>query len=642
MLTAMARTIKLDPDFAHLYDTMCQLNLVMLDPYNGSFVEGPLPNVCPVSKVKIKYSEWAWSMRVILEYYGRDVDPTFLSIFYDFVYSVWCGHAAAPVPQSRIQKYQSKFRSSNVTYEDAWEISDEFYDTFAHIPELDWAPVTALNNETAFKHILSREWYTNQKRVIPSRTDQQVTLEAMKAQMWKDARSAYFKLRIEGHDVYDFDVVFHNEEQPFHNNAIYMDLAGRIEEHCGFLPVGNLKEGVFLDPKPVHLLSDMIDQEGMFQSVWQKRYEKNPKILDQGVKVAGKGLINVKNTPSKSRRQDFLKMFPTATKLPPNLLKHVIDTYDQCGVCDPSLIKKLTDYKQTQLYMEYITTCTKDASSGRMSETKFSLNDGVYPIVPHTLVTFPDPRMCFEPSDIRLDDTTGLSSVPETDKTDSSISWHIDRLQKAKLLLFYEKMFTKYKGKAEPDYGLFLEACSDYANHVDPLSKKTPENWVLWRSSNQTSHDLIIYDNNLFSYKPTAVNEVITMGGQRYQATAKGFVCYMYSPLGEPLLRTAYLCPYSDYNYLDLQCIETLRGAFHREYQTGCLFLPQISLDAGFGGEPQMKWAEREIGKVDISYWHKALGHVSEETLKGYIPKIKGMPPFFWPFKIYCKECNLS
>lgn len=53
------------------------------------------------------------------------------------------------------------------------------------------------------------------------------TVREIRNSIWKSARETYFKLKNDGRETYDLDVVFDNEEPPFPNH-VFMSLASHF------------------------------------------------------------------------------------------------------------------------------------------------------------------------------------------------------------------------------------------------------------------------------------------------------------------------------------------------------------------------------------------------------------------------------
>ncbi|KAG5354936.1 hypothetical protein CJU89_6747 [Yarrowia sp. B02] len=577
----------------------------------ASFVHQLVEGWKPPVPAQIKYSDWACAMWLFAHHFGDIMEETgLLCFFYDIVYSVVCGYAAGPFSQSRYNRFRPLVFTEAVTQKDARDIASELL----------------MTKEAVFNYNYSHPLFN----VYPSHlTPELMTLDLMKKEMWADTKAAYWRLKRGAHEVHDFDAVFEHSEPPFLNDSIFLDLANTIERNCGWLPVGKTNDGVFRFPNPLQSLVNFFVTYGNVPAEWQTRYQqaKDKKKLEAKAKPIGRGMVTLKDGLQKNRREEFLKMFPDAKDLPSRVLRFLIDEFDHCQINSASLLKQMDDYPVRQRYMETVAATLENGDTWTGD-----------------IRSLPERKFWLDKRNIDKNNTSGLLSTMEGGQVgDLPFGSFVDHLQQSKLLFFYEKMFTRWNGKCETDYGLFLQACIDYCNVHDPekdLETLGPD-WVAWKVSD-TAHDLIINDEKLFIFKPSTVNLEIRAAGGCYRVTKRGYVCYLYNPLGEPMLRQAYYCETAQHNLLDADGLDCAKGAFNRHYETSMMYLPRLQLVTELGGEFQLKWGDRELHHVDISYWHKALGHVSEETVEKYRGSIKGIPPFFWPFEIQCEECGLT
>ena len=136
---------------------------------------------------------------------------------------------------------------------------------------------------------------------------------------------------------------------------------------------------------------------------------------------------------------------------------------------------------------------------------------------------------------------------------------------------------------------------------------------------------------------PLDKKEVRIMG-RVYQVTEKGTICYAYNRKGQGIYSAAYYCKQTEVNLLNENAFLRLLGSVKRDYDTSLLELPRLKAEETLEGLEKVSWRGYELKRVDLTYWHKQLGHVSRRTLKRYQKVINGIPPYFWSEKVDC-EC---
>lgn len=81
-----------------------------------------------MSDDNVTHSDWAWSMRMVVETCLREIMQLgLMRTIYDLVFSLHCGCMGAPVTRGRLDKYSTKYGSYQTTFKDAYEITCDYF-----------------------------------------------------------------------------------------------------------------------------------------------------------------------------------------------------------------------------------------------------------------------------------------------------------------------------------------------------------------------------------------------------------------------------------------------------------------------------------------------------------------------------------
>ncbi|QNP96597.1 YALIA101S01e16820g1_1 [Yarrowia lipolytica] len=585
-----------------------------------------------MSDDNVTHSDWAWSMRMVVETCLREIMQLgLMRTIYDLVFSLHCGCMGAPVTRGRLDKYSTKYGSYQTTFKDAYEITCDYFRLY----RLDEKKLKAFcaqhDQDTALEIVLAA--IVGEK---PPMVDEEAreTVREIRNSIWKSARETYFKLKNDGRETYDLDVVFDNEEPPFPNH-VFMSLASHFFADHGWLPVGD-NVGIFKDqnmtlkarrtasPDLLDRLGVMFNHHGIVLPAWLSSWTGLPesarRALPETMWMSDSGRFSMAvYKPAFEREKLLIDMFPAARNLPASVLLRVSLFMHQTNTLNSNVLLHMEDYFRTRTEGRYQDMPEKDPRGGNI---RVDLD-----------TCFREMVACNFGFDkvIKNGQMPGFESFQKTGKiTGLPFQSLIDQFHDASMFCFLRELLTTYNPE-HVNKGPFLQACVDYANKHDPeIWHDGDDDWTLWLVTNMI-HPLIVCEKPLFASFGQLDKTEICVEGKTFKVTAKGSVCYAYNRCGKGMYAVGYLCEAGAVNLMSHDTFLRLRGAsVRRDHDHSLLEMPLLKTEISMGGEEKVFWKGQEIGRVDLRYWHERLGHISGATMKNYQKVIKGLPPYFW------------
>ncbi|QNP95110.1 YALIA101S08e04698g1_1 [Yarrowia lipolytica] len=588
----------------------------------------------------MSYSEWAGYMMVaVAKCGGLVLKMNLMRHTFDLIYSLYCGFAGDTLGRDeRLKKYKSKYGSSKTTYKDANDIATDFSNSWGELNDiyLGWkcemdtrdivAMIEAINlPECGFDGPPELE----RPELDPATL---ATENYIISYLWKAALTTYARLKYYGLDLWDYDVVFQNQSPPF-PACVFFDLLNRYEQYCGWMPVGNV--GLF---DTACVTEDLVKESSMGlhchisgcgiprarSCTWSREFLEGRMDHHRGVAEPRlkEGKLYVSDVADFDPVNEFTEMNEIkslGTKYNPEIAEYIANSFYDYRVMDPHLFTSNAD--------RYI------------GMTLFNADDEDEDLIRDLEET----RLYGAQDFLKLikSDFNGIKTciVKRKFEKPAEIPFlgDIKRLQQIKEFGFFKEILTS--GPENVRGGLFVQACIDYANNFDPLvPDPNKDAWVEWTVIDMSGNEgMLINDKKLFIPGTLVENSVHDAHiEQLYKVRAEGSVCYGYNCYGQALVAPALYCEGCPYNALSATSYNLIREAVKKDPVTSIVRLPLLTLSEH---TMAMVWRGRELPNLDISYWHKALGHVSLRALKRYMRIIKGMPPYFWPYTIYCDEC---
>lgn len=593
---------------------------------------------------KCTHASWAWCMRVVVEKCLRDIMHLNLTkTIYNLVYSLFLGYVGAPVSRERLQKFGGGYDKENTTFKDAYDITVAYFNMF-DLDETQLTEFCSKHGDNSALQYLAND-YVNSLPVLPGvpKNDRESldTVLAIESYLWRHARSAYFQLKKDGQDLYDFDVVFEQEHSPFRQH-VYVNLAVIFFTACGWLPVGD-DEGLFayknmlfenrlgrkpgIQEKLYNLFRSQGNPKSDWEAWWKRLTPRQREVAHDRMTLIGPGLLDVAASVSHTSLGRFQLMFPS--------VKRKMNFQTQQYVADQFQLAQV-------LHSDFITTIDKyarDIEKRRQSNGDTHWEDPkgfveVYDIGPPGY--YDDLEKSFYMDEMEFDVP---SPINEGRITGLPFQRHLKALQKSKEFFFFKSMFTDSRDKVNTYYGMFLQACIEYSNLHDPeIWYNEDDDWVDWYITDE-EHPLIVKDKRLFVSQLAPENKTLIVEGDRYQVSERGYVCYAYDSQGKPIRAMAYYCKDVLDHLLSKTAFAPLLGVCHKN-SNYMVQLPRLKCVENTGGEPVLYWRGYELFHLDLTYWHVQLGHVDKQTLKKYRKVVKGLPPYFWQPRVRCKECQ--
>ncbi|AOW03235.1 hypothetical protein B0I72DRAFT_142818 [Yarrowia lipolytica] len=600
------------------------------------------------------HADWAWCMRVVVEKCLRDIMRMgLITSIYDLVYSLFVGYVGAPVTKERLLRFAGGYHNPSTKFKDAYDITVAYFSMFDH-DEKNVQEFLAEHDETTALEYLQMGYLEKTPMFQEQATDDIEVLEtyfAIRTYLWRNARSAYFQLKRDGVEVYDFDVVFEQQTPPFLPN-VFINLALIFFTACGWLPVGD-NVGLFRyqnmwlenrtkgDPGLQDKLYALFRAQGNPRSDWETWWKKlNPlqrDVAHDRMTLIGPGLLDVASTPSPRPVDQFLVMFPRATTEVSPTVQHFVANQLQMGqVLHSEFLLSIRRYNKMRWDREQSSRLKKDTG------TKWDGPKGyekIYNTVPSGYFDNLVDKNFYLDDYIFEDKVYGIPS-PATEGRLMGLPFqeHLETLQRTKEFFFFKSMFTDSRDKINTYYGMFLQACIEYSNIHDPeIWYNEDDDWVDWYVTDE-EHPLVVKDRRLFVQPMPSEERTLVIEGDEYHVSERGTVCYAYDPEGKPIYATAYYCQKVLDNLLGKCAFAPLVGVCHKN-SNYMVQLPRLEVTEYMGGETVLLWRGYELVDLDLTYWHKHLGHADKQKLKRYRKVIKGMPPYFWQSRAACEEC---
>lgn len=585
----------------------------------------------------ITYSDWAGHVMVAVTKFGKLVmKMDLMKPVFELIYSFYGGYPGSITSKSILDKYRLKAKSKKVTYKDLVDISQDFSYTWGDLNQCFDYYRTALPLESVVLqidsyHVTPRD--PNQPppiRLRHSGTHESTTVY-MVYKLWHSARLTYYRLKYYGIPTFDYDVVFQNKNPPF-KDYVFVDLLGRFESHCGWLPLSQgkfSKENLAKNPGRKHLtgLLEHYDREleglGVFPSCWQidtrfsQEYAEKgvtDKVIDPFVVAPGKIAVGGQDPITDPVKE--LKKLGTLALLQPAVLEFLAQGLHRHRVLEKSLFLEIAMFEHVgdMSRVHCDEALKKEVVKGIYDKDRFL-----------KLIT----NNFYLLSHVKNKKVTGIKDLPFPED--------IALMQDAREFFFFKWLLGSKTGELMG--GLFVQSCIDYADKFDPICKPVKnEHWVSWKVHTEAV-EVVINDERLFAYEPQKEDTAVTIAGATYKVTLSGTVCYAYNISGEPLFTQAKYCEKAPTNFMTMEIYKTIQSAIYRD-ENSRVSLPVLSLTEPFGRDVKLHWRGYELHRVDLRYWHDKLGHVNIKGLKKFIHIVQGMPPYFWPESIKCMLCT--
>lgn len=447
-------------------------------------------------------------------------------------------------------------------------------------------------------------WGKSRELSIPYDTaEMEAALVHVKGYLWKQCRLTYYKLKYHGIETMDYDVVFQNKECPFSDVAMYA-LLGSYSAESGWLPLGH----VFSDKYP---LIDNLQNLGS----------------------------HVRRTGVTTRWQDLMclagQLFPLELRsghviyeLPALDEKDVKKYQDKTGLGLKSCQILSQEINHHEIFYESLFQMLEEFGKEKtMSIWDFSqLDEEELGEVQTPLYTFEELKKLFM-SVAKLKNAGKVLTM-----TDEWLQGEIEKMQKTREFFIFKRfLHTK---RAIGVRGLFVEACVQYADRLDPVIEHSEANWTKFRVIQTHQKVVMVNDKKLFVSEIAETDGNMVFMDYTYHVTGQGKICYGYNLAGEPLVVDAYYCEHLDTSLLSLAVYKDIQNVIYRD-KDWLIQLPKLTVV----GE-KVVWRGYELTNVDLTYWHEQLGHLSLKGLKKYVDLVQGMPPYFWPKRIECTQCS--
>lgn len=589
----------------------------------------------------ISYSDWAgYAMVLVTKCGGVIMKGKLMGELYDVIYSLFCGYAGGALVTSETRaRFSPKYRSSSTTYKDVYDISVDFSTSFGSFNDVFTHWKDNLGAEDCVDQICLRDVNANTRSLqgYPSLKSHETglhehqTVDFICSYLWNAARTNYFKLKYLGLEKWDYDVVFQYENPPFPEHVFY-DLLGRFENYCRWLPVGEV--GLFSDDLvranglqfSLDTLDSLVTSSGVSKASWQcylllakSHTDINlPSPFTEPRFAALKGQVDVGDDKAFDPTEEVLRMGRLSYH-PREAAEYVGQELHRYRVLNQKFLRSMGGLSDETIVKEELFNA-KDLSPEMYDEIK------------RDIYTFEDFGQLFqmEFNTIPLC-ITGKFVKPSK----SPLARDAQGMQETKEYMFFKELLES--GTGDVSGGLFIQSCIDFANKFDPPVVKKKGDWADWKVVANMDHPkAFINDTRLFMSIADMKTEdqKCTLKGQSYDVTASGSVCYGYDPQGEPLVVSAMFCEGMGDNILSYDCFKNVRGALYRDPSSGIVQLPVLTIQ-----EEKVAWRGYEITSFDVDYWHERFNHMDVAGLKRYAQVIRGMPPYFWPFKLGCTEC---
>lgn len=594
------------------------------------------------------HASWAWCMRVVVEKCLRDIMRLGLAkVIYQLVYSVYLGSVAAPVPRERLQKFGGGYDKENTTFKDAYDITVAYFNMFDH-DEKGLKEFCSKHDDNSVLEYLYGDYLKtlSLKPGLPRKDgESKGTLHGIARYLWTHARSAYFQLKKDGQEIYDFDVLFERDTSPFHHH-VFVNLAVIFLSSCGWLPVGDnvglfshnnmlLENRTRRSPGIQQKLYNLFRMQGNPPSDWERWWKRltpsQKKVAHDRMILIGPGLLDVAASVSNTSLERFQLMFPG--------IKNKMRLQTQQYVADEFQLAQV-------LHSDFITTIDKYAEDKKRHRQKTGDVQWLAPLGYEEVYDIGPPGYYDElvENNFHMDqyfESTNFdipSPITEGRITDLPFQKHLQALQNTKEFFFFKSMFTDSREKDNTYYGMFLQGCIEYSNWHDPeIWYNEDDDWVDWYVTDE-DHPLVVKDKRLFVSMLPPDNKTLIVEGDRYQVSERGYVCYAYDRQGKPMRAMAYYCKDVLDNLLSKTAFAPLIGVCHKN-SNYMVQLPRLECVENVGGETVLYWRGQELFHLDLMYWHTRLGHVDNQKLKKYRKVVKGLPPYFWQPRVRCGQC---
>lgn len=621
----------------------------------------------------ISYFHWAgYMMLAIAKCGGLVLKMNLMRHAFDLIFSLYtvCVSCGLIAPDSKLDRYKLKYGTDKTTYKDAYDLATDFNNTWqphsdifnnwkttlkepALIGKIKTINFTKLDLNEA-PHTGVREFVEGEKLID--------TRNYIVSYLWKAARTNYYRLKYYNLDSWDYEVVFQSESAPF-PDAIMFDLLGKYEQRCGWLPVGdvglfspeNLSKMTLLDC--IKEVDGYAQMTGTFRSVWQyvndcsrrtklandeaRKAEDELRRInvakgkaltnnsvnagarreDSESRMAGEGKVVVGDQPRGFDPVKELRKMGISDKYPPEAVEYIAKEMNAHRVLDTTIFTNINQkYTTTPLFNGY--DLEPDLLRDVEETQLFGLQDFAELI-----------KNDFNIGDCIVD---GKFQRPQKSPFDKELK----RMQQLKEFLFFKKMF---QAETVLSGGLFMQACIDYSNRFDPNFRDTNEDdWVDWSVIDMGGNEGALVNDPKYFLPGTMKDDDgtfnLTERPGAFPVRAEGLICYGYNEYGDPLYAGAIYTEGRPNCSLSTLSYDKIKGAVQKDPITQIVRLPFLTeTDVG-----EMIWRGEELLNLDISYWHAQLGHISLRGIKKYMRKIKGLPPYFWLFKIQCEECDLG
>lgn len=621
----------------------------------------------------ISYFHWAgYMMLAIAKCGGLVLKMNLMRHAFDLIFSLYtvCLGCGVIAPDSKWDRYKLKYGTDKTTYKDAYDLATDFSNSWQPHSDIfnNWKTtlkepvlISKIKNINFTKLDLNEAPHTGVCESVPGEALIE-TRNYIVLYLWKAARTNYYRLKYYNLDSWDYEVVFQSESAPF-PDAIMFHLLGKYEQRCGWLPVGdvglfspeNLSKMTLLDC--LGEVDGYAQMTGTFRSTWQyvshcKRQTKlanddarraedelrrinlakgealrinsvnaGDRREDSESKMAGEGKVVVGDEPPGFDPVKELREMGISNKYPPEAVEYIAKEMNAYRVLDTNIFTKIGQkYTTTPLFNGY--DLEPDLLRDVEETQLFGLQDFA--------------ELLNNDFNIGGCIVDGKFQSPQK----SPLNKELKRIQQLKEFLFFKEMFQT---DSLVTGGLFMQACIDYSNRFDPTFRDTnDDDWVDWKVTDMGGNEGALINNPKY-FLPGTVKEDDGTFNQKLnpwacQVRSEGVVCYGYDDYGDLLYASAIYTEGAPYCALSSLSYDRIKGAVQKNSSTGMVRLPFLTVI----NEDILTWKGEVLGSVDVSYWHAQLGHISLRGIKKYMKKIKGMPPYFWPFKILCEDCNLG
>lgn len=638
------RSLKFDDESCHLtYKQLVVMDTIFIRGYQA------LINMTG----SLTYSDWAgYAMILVTKCGGLIMKAKLMGELFDVIYSLVFGYARGAILDTETYaKFSSKYKSSNTTYKDVYDIAMDFNTSFGTLNNIytywkDHRDTEACVDWICLKDVKE---YVRQPYEYPilkphrsAEIDRQ-TIEYICNYLWNAVRINYFKLKYLGLEKWDYDEVFQYEKPPF-PDYVFLDLLGRFEENCRWLPVGEV--GIFSHENvslyvngslqgPLKTLDDLVSDSGVSKAGWQCRliYVKShtdinlPSPFTEPRFAGSRGKVDVGDETQFDPAEEVFKM-GKLSNYPREAAEYVGEELHRHRILHHTFFNNLS----TVPYNSDPEAILQDLPvQGEELFNSSELGPEMYREVKKKLYSLVNFTFLFD-RDFKLAPFCKTGKFVKPSK--SPITEDARRMQETREFMFFREILESETN--DKHGGLFVQSCIDFCNKFDPPVEKKKEEWADWKVvANMKNPKAFINHKKLFvSSTVKAEDQKCTLKGQSYNVTASGSVCYGYNPQGEPLVTPALFCEGMAHNILSYNCFKNVRGALYRDPHTGMVKLPVLTIR-----NEKVVWKGHEITNFEKEYWHERFNHMNVASLKKYAQVIAGMPPYFWPFRLRCSEC---